>query len=70
MVPGWLGRYTLQSRLISEEFAVPDYLLLSYVLRPDEHLLKDLPQPPEGAATLQACDIPVDTGDFVFSRGR
>jgi hypothetical protein len=64
VVPEWLGRYTLIAGLISEAFTVPDYLLLKHVLHPDEYLLKGLPQPPEGGATIPDCDIPIDTGDF------
>ena len=62
IVPKWLGRYTLIAGLISEEYTVPDYVLLKYVLHPDGYLLKGLPKPPEGGATIPDCDIPIGSG--------
>ena len=69
-VPNWLGRYTLLAGVISEEFTVPDYLLLSHVLDPSHYGVEGLPKPPRGGATIPDCHIPTDTGDLVRSRAR
>jgi len=61
VVPEWLGRYTLIAGVISEDFTVPDYFLLQYVLDRTEYHVDGVPEKSHGR-TLS--DVPIDTGDF------
>ncbi len=53
-VRNWLGRYTLMAGVYTEaDDQPPDFLLLQYVLNPQDYGLESLPQPPVGDSLAQ-----------------
>jgi hypothetical protein len=63
VVREWLGRYTLIAGVFTKaEDQPPDYLLLQYVLSPEDYGLEGLPKPPSGYSLAQNAENPFAPG--------
>ena len=63
-VRNWLGRYTLMAGVYTEaDDQPPDFLLLRYVLDPQDYDLENLPRPPGGDSVAQNRTVRFSTAD-------